>query len=108
MLITLWKVAAAPGLTPQNSTRWYGLHNVGAMRGNRDARAGNFSRGVTKDTELLAEKHKGFQWKEVWNGKLLHQNGREERKSVEQLRETTLLTSSANSNTTSAGDQDEF
>jgi len=43
------------------------------MRWNPDAGAGNFSNEVTKDTELLTEKHEQFQLKEVWNGKLLHQ-----------------------------------
>jgi hypothetical protein len=78
------------------------------MDRNRDARPENFSSEVTKVTELLAEKHKQFQRKEVWNGKLLHQDGRGDRKPVEQSRETIFPTSQANFNTTSAGDQDEF
>jgi len=64
MLITLWKGEAVEGLTPQNSTRWYGLHNCGAIRGNRSAYAEENRNRVTQDTEVLAEKHKAFEWKQ--------------------------------------------
>jgi hypothetical protein len=50
------------------------------MHGPGDGSEGQFLHGVTKITELLAEKHKLFDWRNFETGKLLQKNGREEMK----------------------------
>ena len=75
------------------------------MGGNRSARAEEIRYGATKDTEMLAEKHKTFEWKKFKGKKFC--SGWDERTRVEQSRETFLAVSSANFSTTLAGDQDE-
>jgi hypothetical protein len=76
---------------------------------------GNEGRGVEKILERSDEGHRVvgrkaqfFEWQELSKGKLLQLSGCKERTPVEHSRETFLATSSANFNTTSAGDQDEF
>jgi hypothetical protein len=83
------------------------LHNIGAMNGNARGSTESFTRGVTRDTELLAEKHRLFRVREDSGGKLLQFAGFGERTPVEHGREPFLEGRSANFNTTSAGDQDE-
>jgi hypothetical protein len=77
------------------------------MSEHKSASKEQIPRGVTKITELLAEKHTIFDRQKFETGKLLQKTGWEERKSVEHSRETFLNGSWEKFSTTSAGDQDE-
>ena len=58
------------------------------MNGNLAVSARRFQSGVTEGTELLAEKHNFFEWKEFQKRKLLQMNGRKEKTPVKHSRET--------------------